>query len=186
MSVLSVLQLKTPLSYTKIKNNLHLGSVNTVKNYIHYLENAYLIFTLDRFSFSVSQQTLLQKKVYAIDTGLVKQIAFHFSKKQGRYLENIVYLELRRRYKELFYYKTEDNLEVDFLIREGSTVTLLIQVTESLKDQKTREREYKALVNAMKELQVDKGLILTQDEELPLPEFPKIAVVPIYQWLLKV
>jgi len=111
-----------PLSYTKMKNNLNLGSVNTVKNYIHYLENAYLIFTLDRFSFSVSQQTLLQKKVYAIDTGLVQQIAFHFSKKQGRYLENIVYLELRRRYKELFYYKTEDNLEVDFLVREGTKI----------------------------------------------------------------
>ena len=51
-----------PLSYTKMKNNLNLGSVNTVKNYIHYLENAYLIFTLDRFSFSVSQQTLLKRK----------------------------------------------------------------------------------------------------------------------------
>src|SRR5580692_8485842 len=83
---------------------------------------------------------------HAIETGLVKQIAFHFSKKQGRYLENIVYLELRRRYKELFYYKTEDNLEVDFLVREGTKITLLVQVTESLKDPKTREREYRALI----------------------------------------
>lgn len=174
-----------PLSYTKIKNCLNLGSVNTVKNYIHYLENAYLIFTLDRFSFSVTQQTLLQKKVYAIDTGLAKQIAFHFSKKRGRYLENIVYLELRRRYKDIYYYKTEDNFEVDFLIREGSQVLFLIQVTESLKDSKTREREYKGLIKAMKELKVERGLILTEDEELSDPEFPEIEVVPIYQWLLK-
>lgn len=101
-----------------------------LKRYFNeFLENAYLIFTLDRFSFSVSQQTLLQKKVYTIDTGLVKQIAFHFSKTQGRYLENIVYLELRRRYKEIFYYKTEDNLEVDFLVREGTKIVILIQVT---------------------------------------------------------
>ena len=172
----------TPLSYTKMKNNLNLGSVNTVKNYIHYLENAYLIFTLDRFS--LSQQTLLQKKVYAIDTGLVKQIAFHFSKKNGRYLENIVYLELRRRYKEIYYYKTEDHLEVDFLIREGTEIVLLIQVTESLKDLKTREREYKALIKAMQELHVEKGIILTQEEELADPKFPEIEVVAIYQWLL--
>lgn len=174
-----------PLSYTKMKNNLNLGSVNTVKNYIHYLENAYLIFTLDRFSFSVSQQTLLQKKVYAIDIGLVKQIAFHFSKKQERYLENIVYLELRRRYKEIFYYKTKDNLEVDFLVREGTKIVLLIQVTESLKDQKTREREYKALIKAMGEIHAEKGLILTQEEESADFEFPEIEVAAIYQWLLR-
>lgn len=173
----------TPISYTKMKNNLNLGSVNTIKNYIHYLENAYLIFTLDRFSFS--QQTLLQKKVYAIDTGLVKQIAFHFSKKQGRYLENIVYLELRRRFKEIFYYKTKDNLEVDFLIREGNKIALLIQVTESLKEPKTREREYKALIEAMKELHAEKGLILTQDEEPADLEFPEIEVMSIYRWLLQ-
>ena len=78
----------------------------------------------------------------------MKQIAFHFSKKQGRYLENIVYLELRRRYKEIYYYKTEDDLEVDFLIREGTKIALLIQVTESLKDPKTCEREYKALAQS--------------------------------------
>lgn len=175
----------TPLSYTNMKNKLDLGSVNTVKNYIHYLENSYLIFTLDRFSFSVSQQILMQKKVYAIDTGLLKQIAFHFSKKQGRYLENVVYLELRRKGKEIFYYKTEDGLEVDFLIREGTQITLLVQVTETLKDPKTRAREYKALIQAMKELEVEKGLILTQEEESSDPEFPEIEVVPIYHWLLK-
>lgn len=140
---------------------------------------------MDRFSFSVSQQTLLQKKVYAIDTGLVKQIAFHFSKNHGRYLENIVYLELRRRYKEIFYYKTKDNLEVDFLVREGTKVLLLIQVTESLSDPDTREREFKALLKAMGELHVEKGLILTQDNEPADPEFPNIEVAALYQWLLK-
>jgi len=175
----------TPVSYGNIRNTLDLGSVNTVKNYIHYLENSYLIFTLDRFSFSVSQQILMQKKIYAIDTGLLKHIAFHFSKKQGRYLENVVYLELRRRFKEIYYYKTEDNLEVDFLIREGTKIILLIQVTDNLKDPKTRAREYKALVQAMKELRVEKSLILTQEEELADPEFPQIEVLPIYQWLLK-
>lgn len=175
----------SPLSYTKLKNTLNLGSVNTVKNYIHYLESSYLIFTLDRFSFSVSQQTILQKKVYGIDTGLIKQVAFHFSKKQGRYLENLVYLELRRRHKSLYYYKTQENLEVDFLIQEGASIPLLIQVTESLQDPEVRQREFRALISAMKELDVKKGLILTQEEESNDPAFPQIQVKAIYQWLLE-
>ena len=114
----------------------------------------------------------------------MKQIAFHFSENRGKYLENIVYLELRRRYKEVYYYKTENNLEVDFLVREGTKITLLIQVTESLKDPKTKEREYKALIKAMGELRAEKGLILTQEEEPADAEYPEIEVAPIYRWLL--
>lgn len=173
-----------PLSYTKLKNNLSLGSVNTVKNYIHYLENAYLVFTLDRYSFSVTQQALLQKKVYAIDTGLARHTAFYFSENKGRYLENVVYLELRRRHKDLYYYKTEDSLEVDFLIREGARAAALIQVTESLKNAETKGREYKSLIKAMAELKVERGLILTESEESADPNYPNIDVVPIYKWLL--
>lgn len=96
-----------------------------------------------------------------------------------------MYLQLKRNHKEIYYYKTEDNLEVDFIIREGIHIIQLIQVTESLKDPKTREREYKALVKAMKELHVEKGLILTQEEEPADPKFPEIEVASIYQWLLK-
>jgi predicted AAA+ superfamily ATPase len=73
---------------------------------------------------------------------------------------------------------------VDFLIREGTHIVLLVQVTESIKEPKTREREYKALRKAMKELGVDKGLILTDEEESADPEFPEIEVVPVYHWLL--
>lgn len=68
--------------------------------------------------------------MYAIDTGLMKQIAFHFSKKQRRYLENIVYFKLRRIDMEIFHYKTEDNLEVDFLVRKDTKIVLISQVTE--------------------------------------------------------
>ncbi|MBS0629635.1 MAG: ATP-binding protein [Verrucomicrobia bacterium] len=69
----------TQISYSNLKDILGLGSLNTVKNYIHYLENAYLIFTLNQFSFSVGKQTSAAKKVYAIDTGLIKHVAFQFS-----------------------------------------------------------------------------------------------------------
>lgn len=171
----------TQISYTNLKDLLGLGSLNTVKNYIHYLENAYLIFTLSQFSFSVGKQTSAQKKIYAIDTGIIKHIAFQFSKNTGKHLENMVYLELRRRYKEIYYYRTKQNLEVDFLIREGIQIRSLIQVTESLTDPKTRERELKALTQAMQELKVENGLILTLDER---EQIGNIEVVPIYEWLL--
>ncbi len=174
------------LSYSNLKNILDLGSVNTVKDFVHYLENAYLIFTLDRFSYSVGEQTTAQKKVYAIDTGLIRHIAFHFSKNMGKYLENIVYLELRRRFKELFYYQTKANFEVDFLVRKGTRVAWLIQVTQSLSDAKTREREVRGLTEAMHELGVSKGLILTLDEEeMVESEHGTIEVMPLYKWLLE-
>lgn len=73
---------------------------------------------------------------------------------------------------------------MDFLVREGTKIVLLIQVTESLTDLKTREREYNALTKAMKELHAKKGLILTQEEEPADPNFPDIEVKAIYQWLL--
>lgn len=174
------------ISYSNLKNMLQLGSVNTVKDFIHYLENAFLIFTVDKFSFSVGEQTTAQKKVYAVDTGLIRQIAFRFSQNRGKYLENVVYLELRRRYKDIFYYRTKGNLEVDFLVRKGLQIDLLIQVSESLSDLKTRERELTALNLAMKELKHTSAFIITLDEEEFISmEFGRVEVISIYKWLLQ-
>lgn len=175
------------VSYSKLKNTLQLGSVNTVKNYIYYLENAYLIFTIDRYDFSVIKQTNSQKKIYAVDTGIMETIGFQFSKNLGKYLENIVYLELRRRNgAEIYYYKTKNDLEVDFCLRQGRAVTALIQVAEHLHTEKTRERETKALLTAMDELNVAEGLIITLDhsEEIRVAN-RLIKVVAIVPWLLE-
>lgn len=174
------------ISYSKLKNILQLGSINTVKNYIHYLENAYLVFTLDKYDYSVGSQTVSQKKVYAIDTGLMGAIGFQFSKNLGKYLENIVYLELRRRNNfDLYYYKTKADLEVDFCLRQGRKIISLIQVTEHLNDSKTREREIQALSSAMDELKMQKSLVITLDhsEEINIGK-KKIQVVSIVNWLL--
>ena len=178
----------TLISYSKLKNILSLGSINTVKDFVHYLENAYLILTLDRFSFSVGEQTTAPKKVYCVDTGLARHIGFQFSLNIGKYLENVVYLELRRRYKELYYYRTKENLEVDFLVRQGSKIVLLVQVTQSMLDEKVRQRELKALILAMQELkQGTPAYILTVDEEEEIKtEMGTIFVLPIDKWLLEI
>ncbi|MBS0358800.1 MAG: ATP-binding protein [Proteobacteria bacterium] len=174
------------ISYTKLKNILHLGSINTVKNYIHFLENAYLIFTVEKYTYSVGSQTVAQKKVYTIDTGLMEAIGFQFSKNMGKYLENIVYLQLRRSQQaKIYYYKTKNDLEVDFCLREDRKVIMLIQVTEAMNTPETRDREIKALVAAMNELKLQESIIITLDHAETIEIDKKIIkVIPIVSWLL--
>jgi len=173
-------------SYNKLKGALGLGSVNTVKSYTEYLENAFLIFPVNIFSYSLKQQFIAPKKVYCIDNGLANAISFQFSKNRGRFLENLVFLELKRRYQEIYYYKTRNNLEVDFLIKEARTTKAIIQVTQSLSNIQVRQREIKALGLAMEELKLNKAIILTEEEEEQIRLKDKIIQVkPVYKWLLE-
>jgi uncharacterized protein len=105
------------------------------------------------------------KKIYCIDNGLADSVAFQFSKNKGKFLENLVFLELRRTFSEIYYYKTANNLEVDFLVKVGRKDLRLIQVADHLDHEKTRQREIAALVKAMEELRLKKALILTEDSE---------------------
>ncbi|MDD2715998.1 MAG: ATP-binding protein [Candidatus Wallbacteria bacterium] len=173
-------------SYNNLKNVLGLGSMNTIKSYADFLENSYLIFLTSRFSYSLKQQFVSHKKIYCIDNGLADAVGFQFSKNKGKFLENLVFLELRRKSQEIYYYKTTNNLEVDFLLKSGKNGLSLIQVTDNLDDEKTRQRELKALIKAMDELKLKTALILTEDtdEEIKL-KGKAITVKPIYKWLLE-
>lgn len=174
-------------SFNKLKEILKLGSVNTVKSYTDYLENSYLFFAINIFSYKVSQQFIAPKKVYSIDNGLVEAISFSFSKNSGKFLENMVFIELKRRGEQIYYYKTKSNLEVDFVIRKGRDIKQIIQVCENLTDCETRDREVKALIMAMDELKLNKGLILTKDDEEEIKIGKKIIkILPVYKWLLNV
>lgn len=176
-----------PFSYNGLKEIFHLGSPNTVKSFVDYLEDSFLIFTVNKFSYSLKKQSVAPKKVYCIDNGLVDAIAFQFSKNKGKFYENLVFGELKRRNaQEIYYYLTEDGKEVDFLVREQGRIMSLIQVTESMENDKVRVREITALVKAMEELDVKTSLILTYDHEETISVAGKeIMVRPIYQWLLK-
>lgn len=177
--------LGTLFTYNALKKFLKLGSVNTVKSYVNYLENSFLIFTVNLFSYSLKQQTVAAKKVYCLDNGLANAIAFRFSQDREKFLENLVFVELKRRGEEVYYYKTKSNLEVDFLLRKGRTAKQVIQVAQKLSDIKTREREIKSLISALKELKLKQGLILTEDTEEEIEqEGKKIIVQPVYKWLL--
>lgn len=94
-------------------------------------------------------------------------------------------MELRRRKKEIYYYKTKNNLEIDFLIKEKNAPATLIQVAQSLADIKTKKREIKSLLIALGELNLNKGLILTEEEDLVKQEGKTINILPVYKWLLE-
>ena len=176
----------TLFSYNNLTKILGVRSMNTIKSYINYLENSFLVSLVSKFSYSLKQQFVANKKVYCIDNGLIESIAFQFSKNKGKFLENLVFLELKRRYSQIYYYKTTNNLEVDFLIKDNKKGLFLIQVADNLDNKKTREREIDALTYAMDELKLKNALILTEDTEEEIKLKGKIILVkPIYKWLLE-
>lgn len=170
------------VSYNKLKELLQLGSVNTVTSYIEYLETSWLLFVVNRYAFSVKQQQIANKKIYCVDTGLTKSVAFSFSENKGKYLENIVFLALRKKYGDIYYYKTKKDKEVDFYIPKKKT---FIQVSQSIGNEITHEREVNALHEAMEEIGKSMGYIVTENEKEELAVGGKIIhVIPIYEWLL--
>lgn len=173
------------ISYNKLKNIYKTGSVNTIKNYSEYLENSYLVNILNIFSYSVKQQAIAPKKVFCIDNGIAEAISFAFSENMGKYLENLVYIELRRRGETLYYYKTKNNNSIDFVIKRGNKINGIIQVCFDIGNEKTREREIKSLNQAMDELGLNEGLIITyENEEIIKMNDQSIKVMPAYKWLV--
>jgi predicted AAA+ superfamily ATPase len=176
----------TLFSYNNLAKTLGVGSMNTIKSYADFLENSFLVFLISRFSYSLKQQFAANKKIYCIDNGLAESVAFQFSKNKGKFLENLVFLELKRKFPEIYYYKTSNNLEVDFLVKSGKKDIALIQVSDNLDHEKTRQREINSLSRAMDELKLTKGLILTEDTDEEIKADGKVILVqPVYKWLLE-
>jgi len=171
------------ISFNKLKGQLKLGSVNTVKNYIGYLEASWLLFTINVHDYSVKRQQIAPKKIYAIDTGLARAVGFAFSPNRGRLLENLVFLALRRQGRDIYYLALKDGYEVDFYLPQAG---LLIQVAENLQQEQIREREIRALTASMSSLNLQEGLILTANGEDSLQSGNMtIHIQPIATWLLR-
>lgn len=168
-----------------LKNNFNL-SFETVSNYVEYFKDAFLLFELSQFSFSLKTQQKAFKKFYAVDVALAKNASFKFSDDRGRILENAVFLELKSVGGNLYYYKTKDGSEVDFLLKRDNGVEELIQVSWSIAEESVREREIKSLFSAMDEMKTKKGLILTYGEnDIIKKDDKEIRVVPVYRWMLE-
>ncbi len=176
-------------TYSKLSKIFAAKHVSTVSNWIAFLESAFLVFKLERFSYKLKEQVLAPKKIYCIDTGLARSVAFNFSKNAGRAAENAVAVELLRRKKkggEIYYWKDHQQNEVDFVAKEGRKVAQLIQVTMEPPSFGMPGREAKALLKAGKELKCGNLLVITRDtEEEKTAENRAIKYVPLWKWLLE-
>lgn len=172
------------ISFNNLKNLLEFSNTSKVKNYVDFLREAYLFFTINKYDPSVKKQIVNDKKIYAVDTGLVNSSSFQFSENRGNILENAVFLELKRRQKDIFYF--EEKKECDFIIKSGRNITHAIQVTDNLSNPSTRKREIEGLKYAMNRFNLDEGIIITIDaEETIIEDNKKIHVIPYWKWLLK-
>jgi len=169
-------------SYSAIKNAFQIP-IDTVAEYTAALNEAFLIFEVARYHPNLKTQTRDPRKVYAIDMGLRQVSARSAEIDIGKRLENIIYLELRRQSREIFYY--QDMGEVDFILTEEYQPIAAIQVCAYGMDiQKTREREINALVACMKELELNEGTIITMDrDEIIELDGMRITSVSASKWL---
>jgi len=168
-------------SYNKLGKLLGIDET-TVANYIELLKSSFLVFELKKFDVSLKRQMLNQKKVYLIDNGFASQIGFNFVENYGNYFENIVFLELNRQQKEVFYH--HDKKECDFVVKENLKITEAYQVCFDL-NEKNREREISGLIDALVKYNLKTGYIITrQQEEIIKIDNKAIKIIPIWKWLL--
>ncbi len=175
------------ISYNKLANKLKsLGyniSKNTIIEYISYFEDAYLFFLNLKYEYSLTKQLGSIKKIYCIDNGLLNSVSFKFSEDYGKLIENLVFIELKRRSKEIFYHR--NNNECDFIIREKNKVTGAIQVTKELSDENYK-REINGLVGALELYDLKEGLILVHEgnEKKKNINSKIVKIIPVWKWLL--
>lgn len=137
--------------YKDIKSQGYLVGKDTLYHYMNYIEDAFLTFSVPLFTESSRKIEVNPKKVYAIDTGLVSANLLA-SPNLGPLFENLIYLDLRRKASKIFYYKTEDDYEIDFIVKYGDGTMEMLQVVWDLSAPEVLEREQRALVAAEKEL----------------------------------
>jgi predicted AAA+ superfamily ATPase len=178
------------LSYNEIAESLGMGSVTTVKKYCDFLTEPYLFFYLPRYNNKLKEMRKAPKKIYVVDNGFVLARSFELSANSGRQMENMVFVELLRRgydlKNSLFYFRSKNDREIDFVTREGNKVTSLIQVSYEISSPKTRERELKAFVDGVNELKCNNLILITWDTKETIEyKGHMIEAIPITEWLLK-
>lgn len=179
------------ISYSKLlgminNNGKVINSITTISEYCSYIENSFLCFFVNKYDESIKVQQQAPKKIYFIDHVLAKIIGFRANHDHGRMLENIVFLELKRRDFEIYYHKKVK--ECDFVLRRRNQTLEVMQVCSDVSDPFTKEREIAGLVEAMDEFSLSKGIIVTENEEQHETITMKdkqydIAIVPIWKWL---
>ena len=176
-----------PVSANELTYELDFSSVNTTKKYMDYLHEPYLFYYLSRYNNKLRLMKKAPRKVYVVDNGFVASKAFSLSDNLGRLLENQVFIELVRRgydvEKTIFYYRSRNDKEVDFVLREGTRILRLVQVCYDMSSPKTEKREVDGIIECAGELKCDNLVIVTYSDKRTIEKDGyKIDVVPITEF----
>ncbi len=177
-------------NFARLSTNSELARIigvqnpTTIKKYLSFLTDSYLAFQINKYDYSLSKQILNPRKSYFIDNGMVTRVGFSFSENSGSLLENLIFIELLRRGKEIYYH--HKNNECDFVLVEGKSVVSAIQVCYLFSSEKTRKREINGLLDALNTYNLESGLIITDDtEEEFVVDGKTIRIVSAWKWLLE-
>lgn len=175
------------ITYNSLRKIVNLSNAATVAEYCEYLENSFLSFLINRYSHSLKKQIGYEKKQYFIDHALAATIGFRTSDDRGRFLENIVFIELKRRNKEIFFHKEKN--ECDFVIKCKNKIDTAVQVCVHLDSDEIKKREYAGLIEAMQTYGLRNGIILTEGAEYSETVTSQgseyyIQVIAVWKWLL--
>jgi hypothetical protein len=178
------------VNYKKMGETCELTSFRTLKRYLSYIQNCYLFYLLSGFSFKTSNHLKSAKKLYVVDNGILSYKNLFNSPSNGLFFENLVFTELTKQgyapNSYLFYYKTKNNKEIDFVLKDIHKIHQLIQVCFDISSKRTEEREINALLQASNELSCDNLLIITPDTDRIEKINGKIVnIVSFRNWLLK-
>ena len=182
----SLSNISSLFTYKKLSDALNISTV-TAEEYFLFIRDSFLIDSLAFFSYKVKEQLQYPRKIYSIDTGLRNAVCFKFRENLGQLYENMVFIELKRRKKKIYYWKNKRALECDFVVKEGLKITEAIQVCYDIEDPDTKKRELNGLMTAMKEFDLNSGLIITEDfEDRQAIDGKSIRFIPLWKWLIDV
>lgn len=171
------------ISYNSLKKMLGVANPTTIKDYISYLENTFLLFQINKFDFSLKKQIINNKKIYCIDNALASTLSFKFSEEKGRLLENLIFLHFKRKNLEIYYH--ENKFECDFLIKEKDKITSAIQVCFNLNED-NEKREINGILEALTTHNLKEGIIITNDLEKKINVNNKtILIKPAWKFLIE-
>ena len=177
LSLFYISNIGNRINFRKLSRSLNIP-LRTLQRFTECLRNAYLVFFVKALSPKLTEMVKSERKVYSIDQGLSNVVGYRLSENRGALLENLVFLELMRRYGEnsIFYFRGKRG-EVDFVIKEGNEVKEAYQVAYRLEDV---EREIKGL-REIKKIRNTPSYIITFDEE---GDADGIKIIKAWKWLL--
>jgi hypothetical protein len=172
-----------PFNLNKVRVSLTL-SYDLADKYFEYLKDTFLLFEVFQYDHSLNRQFANRRKVYCIDNGILTNTSFRISEDYGRYLENLVFINLLRKGHEVYFHQGKK--ECDFVVKEGLNIRQAIQVSRTLHDVETKKRELEGIIEALVTYGLNEGRILTEDEEYEIDaEGCRIFVQPVWKWLLE-